>query len=327
MNRTPSLILVVLFVAATGRAAEPDTKTAIEKGLRRLEEGAGNYVKRKACFSCHHQALTMHALYSARQRGFTTNEDRECEQIAFTLDTFKPKLDAVRKGTRVEGGNTMAAYALFALEGVDHKPDEVTDALIEYLLGRQKPDGSWPAIMPRPPTEGSSFTNTALTIRALKVYAPKGEARARAIEKGRDWLVKNEPKDMEDRVFLLRGLVSAEADPRKIVAVSDGLMNAQNKDGSWSQIPNRAGDAYATGTVLMALRAAGMKPDDDVYKKGVRFLMETQKADGSWIVDTRSEPVQVFFDNGDPGGKSQFISFAATGWAVLALLETVPRKE
>jgi hypothetical protein len=32
----------------------------------------------------------------------------------------------------------------------------------------------------------------------------------------------------------------------------------------------------------------------------------------------------VFFDNGDPHGKSQFISFAATGWAVLALLETVP---
>jgi hypothetical protein len=34
--------------------------------------------------------------------------------------------------------------------------------------------------------------------------------------------------------------------------------------------------------------------------------------------------LQPFFDNGDPGGKSQFISFAATGWATLALLETVP---
>jgi hypothetical protein len=36
--------------------------------------------------------------------------------------------------------------------------------------------------------------------------------------------------------------------------------------------------------------------------------------------------LQLFFDNGDPGGKSQFISFAATGWAVLALLEQFPRQ-
>jgi N-acyl-D-amino-acid deacylase len=43
-------------------------------------------------------------------------------------------------------------------------------------------------------------------------------------------------------------------------------------------------------------------------------------------VQTRSRPVQVFFDNGDPGGKSQFISFLATGWATLALLEACPEK-
>jgi len=52
--------------------------------------------------------------------------------------------------------------------------------------------------------------------------------------------------------------------------------------------------------------------------------LDTQKEDGAWIVQTRARPLQLFFDNGDPGGKSQFISFAATNWAVLALLETVP---
>jgi N-acyl-D-amino-acid deacylase len=55
----------------------------------------------------------------------------------------------------------------------------------------------------------------------------------------------------------------------------------------------------------------------------VDYLLRTQCDDGSWLVETRSKPIQVFFDNGDPGGNSQFISFAATGWAVLALLETI----
>ena len=49
-------------------------------------------------------------------------------------------------------------------------------------------------------------------------------------------------------------------------------------------------------------------------------------AESLGIHQTGSRPVQVFFDNGDPGGKSQFISFLATGWATLALLESCPEK-
>ena len=60
------------------------------------------------------------------------------------------------------------------------------------------------------------------------------------------------------------------------------------------------------------------------YRKGVEYLLKTQTAEGAWLVPTRSKPVQRFFDNGDPGGKDQFISFAATGWAVQAMLECVP---
>jgi N-acyl-D-amino-acid deacylase len=83
-------------------------------------------------------------------------------------------------------------------------------------------------------------------------------------------------------------------------------------------------DAYATGIVLTALFRSGLPVDDPAYGRGVAHLIKTQKDDGSWYVATRSHPVQVFFDNGDPGGKSQFISMTATNWALLALLNTVP---
>ena len=88
-----------------------------------------------------------------------------------------------------------------------------------------------------------------------------------------------------------------------------------------------SGDAYATATALIALRHAGLDARNPAYRKGVRYLLDKQEDDGAWIVETRSRPLQKFFDNGDAGGKSQFISFAATNWSVMALLETVPMKK
>src|SRR5262249_55973473 len=104
------------------------------------------------------------------------------------------------------------------------------------------------------------------------------------------------------------------------------LLEEQKEDGSWAQLPDKAGDAYATGIVLAALRTAEVKPADPAFQKAVKYLLNTQRDDGAWIVETRSRPVQAFFDNGDPGGKSQFISFASTCWATLALLEAIPPK-
>jgi len=58
---------------------------------------------------------------------------------------------------------------------------------------------------------------------------------------------------------------------------------------------------------------------DPVYKRGVEYLRNTQLADGSWYVKTRTFPVQPFFESDFPHGVDQFISAAATNWAVLAL--------
>ena len=72
----------------------------------------------------------------------------------------------------------------------------------------------------------------------------------------------------------------------------DVLLKEQRTDGSWSQLPDRDGDAYATGAVLMALRRAGVEPGTAPYRKGVDYLVNTQRTDGAWIVETRSRPIQ-----------------------------------
>jgi N-acyl-D-amino-acid deacylase len=334
MRGLPILAVALALLPVRLQAADP-ARTAIEKGLRRIEQGAASYVTKRQCFSCHHQALSILSLTSARRRGFQVDEAGMRRQIEFTLDSFKAKKARILKGQGIEGASTMAVYALFALEGASHPADETTASLVQYLLVRQRPNGAWPALAKRPPLEGSLFTNAALGLSVLRKYGPAGDAKGAddlrgkveaAYSKGRQWLLENEPETTEDRVFHLRGLVSAAADRKTIAAARDRLLKEQRKDGSWAQLPSLEGDAYATGSVLMALRAAGVPASDPAYQRGVKYLLATQKDDGSWLVMTRSRPMQTFFDNGDPGGKSQFISFAATCWAVMGLLEQYPVK-
>ena len=83
-------------------------------------------------------------------------------------------------------------------------------------------------------------------------------------------------------------------------------------------------DAYATGEALYALNAAGRMPaTDPVYAKGVKYLLNTQAADGSWHVKSRSIWVQPYFESGFPYGHDQWISAAGTSWATMALSLTV----
>ncbi len=86
-------------------------------------------------------------------------------------------------------------------------------------------------------------------------------------------------------------------------------------------------DAYATGQTLFTLRRTGLSPDDPLYRRALKFLLDTQCDDGSWRVETRSRPVQIFFDGGGPHGKHQFISVPATAWATTALALALPRPE
>ncbi len=328
------LLLGAVLIADARAAAPPDPVShAIRRGLWRLEQGAASYVTHRQCFSCHHQALTLAAFAAATRRGFRVPAALVQEQTAFTLATFQDRHADLRKGQNVGGRNTTVAYALFTLQSVGHPPDDTTDALVDFLLVRQEKDGGWPPVTRRPPSEGSAFTNAALALTALRHYGPrdrtKGERAARiddAFRKGAAWLSEHKPRDTEDRVFYLRALVAAGAGERAVAEARQALLAGQLADGSWRQTTSRPGDAYATATALIALRQAGVGPSDEAVRRGVAYLVRAQTADGAWVVPTRSTPIQRWFDNGDPGGKSQFISFLASGWGTLALLETLPRR-
>jgi squalene-hopene/tetraprenyl-beta-curcumene cyclase len=89
------------------------------------------------------------------------------------------------------------------------------------------------------------------------------------------------------------------------------LLANQERDGSWF---GRWGAnlVYGTGAAVPALRAAGVGADHPAIGHAVRFLEQTQNADGGWGEDLRSYR--------DPAWRARGQSTASqTAWALLAL--------
>jgi N-acyl-D-amino-acid deacylase len=193
--------------------------------------------------------------------------------------------------------------------------------MVAYLLKTQDAGGSWKPPSNRPPLEESTPMCTVLSAYYAREFAgdEQRDDVAAAVEKSRAWLIKASSKSQEDRNARLWGLALLEAGETELTAAQQAVLQSQREDGGWAQLDSMHSDAYATGQALYALRQSGLETSDKAYRRGVQFLLGSQHDDGSWFVETRSKPVQVFFDNGDPHGKSQFISIAATAWAVVAL--------
>jgi N-acyl-D-amino-acid deacylase len=213
-------------------------------------------------------------------------------------------------------------YGLWTFQLVDRPGDEVTAAMVGYLLKNQNEDGHWGPPSNRPPLEESKVMCTVLAMYGMQEYAdePQRAEVDAAISKGRLWLDAASIESQEDRVARLWGLHLFDGSAESRRAAQQAILDEQRDDGSWSQLDDMSGDAYATGLTLATLRETGFDPRDPAFIKGCEFLLRNQLPDGSWLVETRSKPVQVYFDNGDPHGKHQFISTAASSWAVAVLV-------
>ena len=295
----------------------------IERGLRLVEKAAASYSENRDCFSCHHQTLPMLAMIEAAEFGIGLDEKLLQQQADQARDFFSERVEKVSGGGAVGGRSVTVAYALWALDLAGRESDEVSDALVSYLLKKQEKDGSWRARGHRPPLEESDIATTFLSSYYMEQFVADGSAYAdrasAAMARAEAWLVAAETKSQEDLNAKFWALEAFGAGDAALGSLREEIFAAQNEDGGWGQLPEMESDAYATGQTLFVLQEGGLERSNPDVQRGVDFLFETQQDDGSWFVQTRAKPVQKFFDNGDPHGKSQFISVAATSWATAAL--------
>ena len=334
--RVSAALMLALAFSATVLADEPpvgqsELRAAVDKSLPLLMKAAtGHREQRKQCFACHQQGVPIFALTAAKARGFAIDEAELAAQLEFIAGVLGKNRDRYREGQGTGGQADTAGYALTTLAAGGWKGDDTTAAVAEYLLLRHKDQDHWSTTANRPPTEASSFTTTYVSLHGLVAFAtPEQKERAdKRITQVREWLLKTPAaSDNEQRVFRLLGLAEAKAQPVEIETAAKELLGKQRDDGGWAQLdsgePDWAtkSDAYATGTALVALhQVGGLATSDGAYQCGLRYLLKTQQADGSWFVASRSRPFQAYYESGFPHGPDQFISCAASGWATWALV-------
>jgi putative heme-binding domain-containing protein len=318
--------LLALCAVRPGPEAAPDpahVRAAAERALTAIQKSTEEYPKHRDCFSCHHQAAPTLALTLAKRRGFTIDEESLRAQAELTHADLHGAVENYRQGRDQGGGATRAGYALWTLELGGWKPDETTAAVVSFLLQRDKDRDHWGTSSRRPPSESSDFTTTYVALRALRTFGTPEENQRIAARRDRvrRWLIATPGRETEDRVFRLWGLKDAGAGDAEIQAAVKELCDSQRPDGGWPQIDRHESDAYATGSALVALQLqGGLCTDDAVYRKGIAYLLHTQREDGTWHVKSRSKPFQTYFESGFPHGPDQFISMAASSWAAAALV-------
>jgi N-acyl-D-amino-acid deacylase len=313
-------------VAALRKAGASNTgqvRASAQKAVALLQKSGTEFSRTSGCASCHHQSLPQMALGIARDRGLVVDEEAAKAQVETVLAPLKAVLEeALRNRDRIPDPPIGISYALLGLAAERYQPDDVTAGLARVVASWQTGDGVFqtlPAL--RPPIESSEFTATALSLRAIQLYGTNPE---KPLALARDWLRQAKPRIVEEQAMRLMGLAWAQAPVDEIRKSLKALLAAQQPDGGWAQLSSLETDAYATGQALVALQTAGHSVSSVECQRGVAYLLRTQFPDGSWLVRTRTFPVQMPKDSGFPHGRHQWISAAGTSWAAMALMLSLP---
>ncbi|PYS47666.1 MAG: hypothetical protein DMG13_27300 [Acidobacteria bacterium] len=305
-------------------------EAAVKKVIPLIEMSGQPGWNARHCVSCHSNSLPAMTVASARKKGFAVNEEQAKKELGFAIATDEPVLEPNRLGSSpIGGGSDTLGYTLMGMAAAGAPADVLTDAHIHYMSLNQYPDGAFRNSSYRPPTEYGPFTTTAVVLRSIKLYPIPGrrEEFKQRVERAKRWLLSAKAFSTEERSMQLNALADAGASASERAPFVKALKAAQNQDGSWSQLPDVRADAYATGEALYALHVSGGVPaNDPVYQKGVQWLLRNQLADGSWFAPTRAVPVQPHTFESFPNGWHQFVSDAASCWATMALLFTLPDK-
>lgn len=306
-----------------------EIKEAVERSAALLLESSPKFFEKTGCVGCHHHMLTGMLIGIARERGFRIDEKAAAQQIKTTVARRLSDREPTLVGRNKGGYPMLDSLFLVSLAARKYPADALTDADVHSLMAAQREDGSWQGVDRRPPLQYSPVSDTAYAVRAIRQYALPGRRRetAQRIERARAWLISVQPKQNEERVMQLLGLAWSDADRSALRLPTEQLLAHQQPGGGWAQRAGFPSDAYATGQALYALHeAAGLSASSAAYRRGVKYLLDTQFEDGSWHVISRAVKFQPYFESGFPHGPDQWISSAGTAWAAMALAVTEPRR-
>ena len=326
------VLLAGSLLPARADAGDP-VRDAVIRALPLIQRSAATFVDKRACFSCHHNGLSIMTLRLAERHRFVVDAKMldAVETKTFGVLRSPTAVDVAIQSTTLSDPTPNDSLLLMAADASGLPPDVATAVLARRLSRWQRPDGRWMTSDFRPPHSSSEFSATATAIAAVRAYLPDELAAERdaTLRRAVTWLTTSWPHSTEDAAFRVLGLVWADASRDTIDAASRVLLSMQLPTGGWPQLESYAADAYSTGEALYALTASGMPASAPQWQRGARFLLSSQAPDGSWHVRSRLvSPADVsppYFHTGFPyGDKDEFLSYAGSCWAVMALVSSLP---
>ncbi|HET9975769.1 MAG TPA: squalene--hopene cyclase [Streptosporangiaceae bacterium] len=190
------------------------------------------------------------------------------------------------------------------------------DRGMAWLTGMQSKDGGWGAfdadntralVNKLPFCDFGAVIDPPsadVTAHIVEAYAAEGRAAEPAARRGVVWLLRNQEPDgswfgrwganyLYGTGAVVPALIAAGVKPSKpaIRRAVDWLERHQNPDGGWGEdlrsyddqglAAQGASTASQTAWALLALLAAGER-DNPVTERGIGFLAQTQRSDGTW---------------------------------------------
>jgi ankyrin repeat protein len=328
MSRLVSLIALFCMSALTGAAEDARIISSAAKSVALLQNVAAQW--KNPCISCHHQAMPLIALETARLHGIPVQEPA-AQSVAERTFRYLNDIDVATRIDPLIDPALFGGYSLLAAHAAGVSPSLTTALYARQIARMQQPDGSWPTFDARPPHSAGLFVATAVALRGVDLYLPESrrDEKRERLNRARRWLQSAVPESTEDLTYRLIGLGWAGAGEMELRGAAKALAALQKPDGGWTQVPAMTqSDAYSTAQVLVALRRAGIQASDPRFHRGIEWLLKSQAQDGSWHVKSRIKtPAPIsppYFESGFPYGHDQYVSCAATAWAVMALSEALP---
>ena len=154
-------------------------------------------------------------------------------QLKAVGDYIEGNRERYLQGISIAGESDTTSYLLAGLAAESFPGNAATDAMARYLRAQQEPDGSWLLDANRPPIESSRIEVTAISLRALQVYAPEPQRDAyrQSVRRAAAWLALAKPSTNEDRVFQLLGLSWAGEKGDLVRKMSVALAAEERPDG------------------------------------------------------------------------------------------------
>jgi len=316
------------LLASDEATSETAVRQTIKKSLPFIEEKGLYWIEKKKCVTCHRVSFMTWSLSSAARRGFDVDLARVNEWIDWSIEKGIPKPDG-DKPIATKNADGLSQQLLARVEyPSDETRNEAWGKYVDLVTAAQSADGSWKPAGQLPgqkrkieeTTDVSAVWHTlALTGElATEADSTRQETLQTSIDAATEkFSTRKEAASTEWYVVRLLLALETGDDPATAAATKD-LLSIQKSEGSWGWLKSDPGDALATGMALYALvKSTEATPQSEqAIQSAIKFLVETQRDDGSWAVKGTKEKKKTKVE--------ETAVYWGTTWAAIALLETLP---